>query len=123
METLVQLFQSNPLGFVDTAGTWLAILVGIIVSAIIYKKQRAKKALSYYTVASAPLLTVSKLIKSHIVVLYKGEPIENADITFIRFTNTGAYRAKYGESSTTSFICFTNWALSIALIGSTIQTI
>lgn len=89
METLIKYFESDPLTFLDTTGTYLAIVVGVIVSVIIYNRQQSKKALTYYVVAAAPLLKVSKVIKTNVVVLYRGEPVECADIAFIRFSNTG----------------------------------
>jgi hypothetical protein len=61
----------------------------IVVSLVIYSRQRLTKRLQY-VVRTATLLTVDSSIRSHVQVTYDGREIRDLAVLDVRFLNTGS---------------------------------
>lgn len=68
--------------------TVLAI-TAILVSIILYLKQRRCKAVSYEILSQTPLLSVKGEIKGQLEILYKGKPVQQVHLVLVRIINSG----------------------------------
>jgi len=64
-------------------------IVTIIVSIIIYLKQRSRKRLSYEILSNAALLSEEEEIKKDIQLTYKGKMVEGVRLLVLRIFNSG----------------------------------
>lgn len=67
----------------------LIAIVTIIVSIIIYLKQRSRKRLSYEILSNTALLSVEEEIKNDIQLTYKGKVVEGVKLLVLRIFNSG----------------------------------
>ena len=67
----------------------LIALVSILISIIVYLKQRIRKSLSYKILSLNPLLSVKEEIKSDLQIMYRGEPVEQVHLIVAKIINTG----------------------------------
>jgi hypothetical protein len=70
-------------------GTVLALLA-ILLSLILYYKQRQKKALSYEVLSATPLLSVGGEIKGRVKILFDDEPVEDVGLFIVKIRNSGS---------------------------------
>jgi len=69
-------------------GTIIAF-VTIIVGIVVYFKQRQHKELSYKVVSNTPLLSVDKVIKKDLQILYQGKSIQEVNLVTLDIVNSG----------------------------------
>jgi hypothetical protein len=69
--------------------TVLAILATVVVTVVVYLRQRQRKALEYQVVAVSPLVSVADEVKGKLQILFEGSPIQNAHLIVVKFVNTG----------------------------------
>lgn len=69
-------------------GAVLALLA-IVISIILYLKQRRFKSLSYEILSCTPLLSIEDEIKGDLQVTYRGNLVEQVHLIIIRIINTG----------------------------------
>ncbi len=67
----------------------LAILATVVVTVVVYLRQRQRKALEYQIVAVSPLVSVADEVKGKLQILFEGSPIQNAHLIVVKFVNTG----------------------------------
>jgi hypothetical protein len=77
--------SENPLEF---AGFLLA-LVTIVVTIVIYMRQRQRKKVSYTVLSSVPLLSVKEEIKGNLQILFNGKPIQQVQLVEVKIINSG----------------------------------
>ena len=75
----------------------ILVVIGIIISIILYWIQRPKNSLSWKIISNAPLVKINSEIKGDLQVLFKGNPVENIQIVIIRIINTGNVPIKSGD--------------------------
>ncbi len=63
--------------------------MGILVSVILYLRQRKFKTLAYQVSPTFPLLSVIESVKGNIKVLYDDQPVEGLEGVTIKVKNTG----------------------------------
>lgn len=68
--------------------TVIAVLA-IVVSILIYLKQRQRKALSYQILTQTPLLGLEEKIKGKLQILFDGKPVEDVNLIEFRIINSG----------------------------------
>jgi len=68
----------------------LLTIAAIVVSVIIYLKQRQRRSLSYEIVSATPLLSVEEDIKKDLQISYKGKPVEQVHLVMIKILNSGS---------------------------------
>lgn len=64
-------------------------LLAIIVSILIYLKQRQRKALSYKILTNTPLLGIEEKIKGKLQILFDDKPVEDVNLIEIIIINSG----------------------------------
>lgn len=67
----------------------LLAAIAILVSIILYLKQRRRKALSYEILSRTPLLSVKEEIKKQLKILYDGKPVRQVHLVVVRIVNSG----------------------------------
>ncbi|MFZ3064412.1 MAG: hypothetical protein WA277_03895 [Nitrospirota bacterium] len=68
--------------------TAIAVLA-IVVSILIYLKQRQSKLLSYEILTHTPLLSLEEKIKGKLQILFDGKPVEDVNLIEVRIINSG----------------------------------
>jgi hypothetical protein len=64
-------------------------LAALIVSLVIYHRQKQQKAFSYEIIANTPLLSVSEEIRSRVQISLDGKVVEDVRYLLVRCKNTG----------------------------------
>lgn len=67
----------------------LIAIAAIVVTIIVYLKQRTRKSLSYEILSLNPLLSVKEEIKEKVQILYEGKPVEKVHLILARIINSG----------------------------------
>jgi hypothetical protein len=96
-------------------------LVALIVSLVIYYRQKQHKAFFYEIIANTSILSVSDEIRSHVQITYEGSPVEDVSYLLIRFSNTGnvpIVAADFDEAVTIRLLQHTH-ILSVEVIETT----
>jgi hypothetical protein len=75
-------------------GLWQSIgvvvaIIAIVVSIIIYRRQTQRKALTFVVKSAYPLLTGTEELKGRLQVQVDGVAVNNIDLMFIEFSNSG----------------------------------
>jgi uncharacterized integral membrane protein len=76
----------------DSIWQFIGALVGllaIVLTIVLYQRQRQQKAFTYEVVANTRLLTVSKEIRRRVKILLDDKPVEDVRYVLLRFTNSG----------------------------------
>ena len=76
--------------------SFLAILIGtsitviaVVVSIIVYFKQKKRKRLSYEVISDTPLLTAEEETRNEIILMHKNEAVEKVKLIVLRLFNSG----------------------------------
>jgi hypothetical protein len=69
--------------------TFFVGVTAIIVSIILYLKQRQRKALSYEIVSSIPLLSMEEEVKERLQILFNNKPVQKVYLVIVRIVNSG----------------------------------
>lgn len=83
-------------GIWQSVGVVVAI-VAIVVSIIIYRRQTKRKALTWVLKSAYPLLTETEELQGRLQVQVDGIAVNNIDITFIEFSNSGNVPIERGD--------------------------
>lgn len=75
----------------------LVAVIAIIVSIIIYRRQNHRKALTYLVKSAYPLLTGTEELQGRLQVQVDGVTVNNIDLMFIVFTNSGNIPIERGD--------------------------
>lgn len=67
----------------------IVAFIAIIITIIIYLKQRRNKLLNFEIISRTPLLSIEDEIKGNLQILYNGNPIEQVHLIVIKFINSG----------------------------------
>jgi hypothetical protein len=67
----------------------LAILVAVVSTIVVYRKQQSRKEISFGVVSANSLLSVSKEVKSKVQVLYDGNSVSNVRLIKLKIWNSG----------------------------------
>lgn len=83
-------------------GLWQSIgvivaIVAIIVSIIIYRRQTQRKALTWLVKSAYPLLTGTEELQGRLQVQVDGIAVNNIDLMFIEFSNSGNVPIERGD--------------------------
>ena len=63
--------------------------VAIIISIILWRTQRRRKALSYDIISRAPLLSVDDEIKGKLKIYFDGKPVQDIHLVLVKIINSG----------------------------------
>ena len=75
----------------------LLAIVAIIISVILYRKQRQGKEVSYTIVSSVPLIGVKEEIRRKLQILFNGKPVEQVHLVEVDIVNSGNSPIKASE--------------------------
>lgn len=75
----------------------ILVIIGIIISIILYWIQRPKSSLSWKIISNAPLVKISSEIRGNLQVLFEGNLVENIQLIIVRIINTGNVSIKSGD--------------------------
>jgi len=64
-------------------------LVAIIVTIILWRTQRRRKALSYEIISRTPLLSVEDEVKGKVQILFDGNPVQDIHLVVLKIINSG----------------------------------
>ena len=64
-------------------------LFAIVLSLIVFFKQRQRKRLDYDILSSTPLLSVREDIRGRVEILFDKQPVEEVQLFIVKLTNTG----------------------------------
>ena len=64
-------------------------LVAIIVTIVLYRTQRRRKALSYEIISRTPLLSIGDEIKGKLQILFDGKPVQDIHLIVLKIINSG----------------------------------
>lgn len=83
-------------------GLWQSIgvlvaVIAIVVSIVIYRRQTHRKALTYNVKSVYPLLTGTEELQGRLQVQVDGVPVNNIDLMFIEFSNSGNVPIERGD--------------------------
>lgn len=77
--------------------TFLAGIIGAIITYWIYRKQRSRKELSYQVVYMAPIALVRTDFKDRIEIKFDGKPVRNMNLLILKIWNSGNVAIKSEE--------------------------
>lgn len=75
----------------------LVAVIAIVVSVIIYRRQTHKKSLTYVVKSAYPLLTGTEELQGRLQVQVDGVAVNNIDLMFIEFSNSGNVPIERGD--------------------------
>ena len=88
---LLEILQDQ--GFITVVG----IIIGVIVTTIIYRLQKKRKSIGFRVLSKTSLLSVKEEIAKDIEILYKGNPIKHVQLIIIRFVCLGNIPIEYED--------------------------
>lgn len=82
--------DSNAIAILGIVITSVIAVAAILVSVLLYLKQKSRKELSYEIVSSASVVSVASNVSSKLQILFEGKPVtRTVHLLVIRLTNTG----------------------------------
>lgn len=75
----------------------ILVVIGIIISIILYWIQRPKSSLSWKIIASSPLVKISTEIRGNLQVFFNGNSVKDIQLIIIKIINTGNVSIKSGD--------------------------
>lgn len=75
----------------------ILVVIGIIISIILYWIQRPKSSVSWKIIANSPLVKISSEIRGNLQVLFDGSPVKDIQLIIIKIINTGNVSIKSGD--------------------------
>lgn len=75
----------------------ILVVIGIIISIILFWIQRPKSSLSWKIVSNTPLVKISSEIRGNLQVLFEGNPAKDIQLIIVRIINTGNVSIKSGD--------------------------
>jgi hypothetical protein len=73
----------------DPVWAFLGVVIGALISVVLFRLQQSRKALSYEIVSSTSLLSINDEVKSDVAILYKGKPVRNVHLIIVKIVNSG----------------------------------
>jgi hypothetical protein len=68
---------------------FIVSIIAIVVTVIIYFRQKNFKEISYEIISESSLLSISKEVESKLQILFDGKPVKGVHLILLRIANTG----------------------------------
>ncbi len=86
----------------------IAALIAIIVSIVLFYKQRKKKSLSYEILSNNPIVTINDKFSSDLEILYKNKHVKDLYLIILKIKNNGTIPIQSNDFNTNLTISFKN---------------
>lgn len=64
-------------------------IITVVISILLYRKQRRRKLLTYQIVSDTPVLSAERELADKVQVLFNGKPVDDARLVVLRLWNAG----------------------------------